>query len=134
MNTLFNLLEKIKRKPALYLGNTSITDLRMFILGYRFARSEMGISNSEAESDFYKNFQHILPNLGLSDRQSWGQLVELYEGHPVYLKEIAQTINKIVAGVGFRSKDPTYDLTASLCVLCVSVVFSLLFPSFYQGG
>lgn len=40
----------------------------------------------------------ILQNLGLSDRQSWGQLMELYEGHPVYLKEIARTIKKVFLG------------------------------------
>jgi hypothetical protein len=78
MNTLFNLLEKIKRKPALYLGNTSITDLRMFILGYRFARSEMGISNSEAESDFYKNFQPWLQNrLSIRTVNAWDKIILL---------------------------------------------------------
>lgn len=40
----------------------------------------------------------ILQNLGLSDAQSWGQLMELYEGHPVYLKEIARTIKKVFLG------------------------------------
>jgi len=34
MSTLFNLLEKIKTKPGLYLGTASISNLRMFILGY----------------------------------------------------------------------------------------------------
>ncbi len=78
MNTLFNLLEKIKRKPALYLGKTSITDLRMFIVGYRFARAEMGISNSEAESDFYKNFQPWLQNrLSIRTVNAWDKIILL---------------------------------------------------------
>jgi hypothetical protein len=78
MNTLFNLLEKIKIKPALYLGKTSITDLRMFILGYRFARAEMGISNSEAESDFYKNFQPWLQNrLSIRTVNAWDKIILL---------------------------------------------------------
>ena len=61
MSTLFNLLEKIKTKPGLYLGTASISNLRMFILGYRFSRSELGIANTETESDFY-NFQPWLQN------------------------------------------------------------------------
>lgn len=78
MNTLFNLLEKIKIKPALYLGKTSITDLRMFIVGYRFARAEMGISNSEAESDFYKNFQPWLQNrLSIRTVNAWDKIILL---------------------------------------------------------
>lgn len=78
MNALFNLLEKIKIKPALYLGTTSITDLRMFIVGYRFARSEMGISNTEAESDFYKNFQPWLQNrLSIRTVNAWDKIILL---------------------------------------------------------
>lgn len=59
MSTLFDLLEKIKTKPALYLGTVSISNLRMFILGYRFARSELNITSTEIESDVYKNFQPL---------------------------------------------------------------------------
>jgi len=78
MNALFNLLEKIKIKPALYLGNTSISDLRMFIVGYRYARSEMGISNTEAESDFYKNFQPWLQNrLSIRTVNAWDKIILL---------------------------------------------------------
>jgi hypothetical protein len=57
MNSLFVLLDKIKAKPGLYIGRASIADLRMFIVGYRFARSEAKLPATEAENDFYKNFQ-----------------------------------------------------------------------------
>lgn len=78
MSTLFNLLDKIKIKPALYLGTSSITHLRMFILGYRFARSEMGITNTEAESDFYKNFQPWLQNrLSIHTVNGWDKIILL---------------------------------------------------------
>ena len=78
MSTLFELLEKIKRKPGLYLGTTSITNLRMFILGYRFARSEVGITNTEAESDFYKNFQPWLQNrLSIRTVNAWDKIILL---------------------------------------------------------
>jgi hypothetical protein len=78
MNTLFDLLEKIKTKPALYLGTASITNLRMFILGYRFARSELDITNSESESDFYKNFQPWLQNrLSIRTVNAWDKIILL---------------------------------------------------------
>lgn len=78
MSTLFDLLEKIKIKPGLYLGTASITNLRMFLLGYNFARREAGITNTEAESDFYKNFQPWLQNrLSIRTVNAWDKLILL---------------------------------------------------------
>ncbi len=78
MSKLFDLLEKIKTKPVLYLGTGSISDLRMFILGYRFARKESNISNTEAESDFYKNFQPWLQNrLSIRTVNAWDKIILL---------------------------------------------------------
>lgn len=78
MSTLFDLIEKIQTKPGLYLGSASITNLRMFLLGYRFARTEAGITNTEAESDFYKNFQPWLQNrLSIRTVNAWDKLILL---------------------------------------------------------
>jgi hypothetical protein len=78
MRTLFDLLEKIKTKPGLYIGTASITNLRMFILGYRFSRSEVGITSTEAESDFHKNFQPWLQNrLSIRTVNAWDKLILL---------------------------------------------------------
>jgi len=78
MSTLFDLLEKIKTKPGLYLGTASITNLRMFVFGYRFARKELTISNTEAESDFYKNFQPWLQNrLSIRTVNAWDKIILL---------------------------------------------------------
>ncbi|MCU0541840.1 MAG: hypothetical protein MUE44_06565 [Oscillatoriaceae cyanobacterium Prado104] len=78
MSILFDLLEKIKTKPGLYLGTASIASLRMFVLGYRFARSELSIANTEAESDFYKNFQPWLQNrLSIRTVNAWDKIILL---------------------------------------------------------
>jgi len=78
MSTLFDLLEKIQTQPGLYLGTASITNLRMFIFGYRFARKELSISNTEAESDFYKNFQPWLQNrLSIRTVNGWDKQILL---------------------------------------------------------
>lgn len=78
MSALFNLLENIKNKPGLYLGRASISSLRMFILGYRFSRSELDIANTETESDFYKNFQPWLQNrLSIHTVNAWDKIILL---------------------------------------------------------
>ncbi|MUG97261.1 hypothetical protein F7734_34995 [Scytonema sp. UIC 10036] len=77
-STLFNLLETIKTKPGLYLGTASISNLRMFIQGYRFARKELSITNTEVESDFYKNFQPWLQNrLSIRTVNGWDKIILL---------------------------------------------------------
>ena len=77
MGGLFELLEKIEAKPAMYLGTASIADLRMFIIGYRFARFELGIATTEAESDFYKNFQPWLQKrLHVRTTHSWDKTIQ----------------------------------------------------------
>ncbi|CAD5914489.1 NB-ARC domain-containing protein [Planktothrix agardhii] len=40
----------------------------------------------------------ILKNYGLQDQESWSTLIELYEGNPVYLKDIAGLIKKLFGG------------------------------------
>ncbi|MFB2919161.1 NB-ARC domain-containing protein [Aerosakkonema funiforme] len=40
----------------------------------------------------------ILKNLGLKDEDNWPKLLELYEGNPVYLKDIASLIRNIFLG------------------------------------
>lgn len=76
MSSLFALLEKIRNKPGLYIGKASITELRMFVAGYRFARSELNIQNTEAESDFYKNFQPWLQiRLNVRTSNSWDKII-----------------------------------------------------------
>jgi hypothetical protein len=50
----------------------------MFILGYHFARREAGITNTEAESDFHKNFQPWLQNrLSIRTVSAWDKLILL---------------------------------------------------------
>lgn len=78
MSTLFPLLEKIKAKPGLYIGTASITHLRMFIVGYRFARKEIGATPTDPEGDFYKNFQPWLQNhLSIHTVSAWDKLIRL---------------------------------------------------------
>jgi len=40
---LFEILSKIKARPGLYIGRPSLSDLFMFLVGYKTARRELGI-------------------------------------------------------------------------------------------
>jgi hypothetical protein len=56
---LFEILAKIKAKPGLYLGSPSLSDLFIFLAGYKTARKELGIESTPAEIKFYQEFHQF---------------------------------------------------------------------------
>jgi len=61
--------------------------------GYRFSRSELGITNTETESDFYKNFQPWLQNrLSIHTVNAWDKIILLTCIRPVR-KFIKQSVS-----------------------------------------
>ncbi|HEY9867131.1 MAG TPA: NB-ARC domain-containing protein [Candidatus Obscuribacterales bacterium] len=57
----------------------------------------------------------ILKNYGLQDQESWATLIQLYNGNPVYLKDIAGLIKKIFSGqVSEFLKENSLILTESI--------------------
>ncbi len=78
MSNVFELLEKIEQKPGLYLGSASVTALRHFLVGYKFARQELGILPTEEELDFYQEFQPWLQvKLSVQTVNSWDKVLLL---------------------------------------------------------
>jgi hypothetical protein len=76
MSNLFELLEKIEQKPGLYIGTASVTALRHFLVGYKFARQEMGILPTNEELDFYQNFQPWLQiHWHIRTANSWDKIL-----------------------------------------------------------
>ena len=57
MGGLHEVLQKIRNKPGMYIGKPSVSDLFMFVVGYEFARGDLGIESTEWEDDFHENFQ-----------------------------------------------------------------------------
>jgi hypothetical protein len=47
MGGLYEVLSKIQSRPGMYIGKPSITVLRHFLVGYEFARSELGIESTD---------------------------------------------------------------------------------------
>lgn len=78
MTTLFDLLERIKKKPGMYLGYPSVSALFMLLQGYELARSELSVELTEKEEQFYSEFQPWLQQkLGVRSVTSWSKLIML---------------------------------------------------------
>ncbi len=78
MTNLYETLQQIKETPGMYLGRPSVSDLFMFLVGYEFARTEMGEELDEEEELFYDSFQPWLQQrLGVKSVTSWAKLIML---------------------------------------------------------
>lgn len=78
MSGLFEVIQKVEKSPGLYLGRPSVSDLFMFLVGYEFARGEMGVELTDAEQQFYNDFQPWLQHkLGVTSVTSWAKLIML---------------------------------------------------------
>ena len=54
MSKLFDILEKIRIRPGMYIGSASVSDLFHFLVGFKTALRELGIKATEKEMDFYR--------------------------------------------------------------------------------
>ncbi len=76
---LFEILAKIKTKPGMYIGHSSVSDLFIFLAGYKIARRELGVSPTERELVFYESFHEFVQNCYQIHRsQSWAKIIMLY--------------------------------------------------------
>ncbi len=76
---LFDILKKIQAKPGLYLGKPSVSDLFMFLAGYKTARRELGIKPNEQENHFYREFHEFVQNkYQIKTANSWAKIIRLY--------------------------------------------------------
>lgn len=77
MAGLFELLNKIKLKPGMYIGRASVTDLFLFLGGYRAAQQEFGIAFTDSEKRFYREFQPWLQRrFNMTTSKSWAKIIE----------------------------------------------------------
>ena len=82
MSGLYDVLQKVKTKPGMYIGRPSVSDLFIFIVGYEFARGELDIEPTEWEDDFNENFQPWLQKkYHVSTSNSWAKIIMLYCGN-----------------------------------------------------
>ncbi|AFY48162.1 hypothetical protein Nos7524_2319 [Nostoc sp. PCC 7524] len=71
----YHLLERIKQRPGMYIGQCSITRLNMLLVGYSQARMELGLPRTEQEKNF-DNFQKwIQSKFNIKSSQSWDSII-----------------------------------------------------------
>lgn len=79
MSELYEVLDKIKARPGMYIGRASVSDLFMFLVGYGFARNELKIELTKPELEFYDEFQPWLQEkLGVPTVSSWAKIIMLH--------------------------------------------------------
>ncbi|MCL1473794.1 hypothetical protein [Argonema antarcticum] len=79
MSGLFEILKKIEARPGMYIGCASISNLFMFLAGYKTARRELGIEPNEKEFEFYREFQPwIQKRFNVQTVNSWAKIILLY--------------------------------------------------------
>ena len=107
MGGLFEFLERVKEKPGMYLGTASVTHLRLFLVGYRFAAiAELNITSSDEEVDFYRNFQPWLKKrLRVYTTNSWDKIILIQSANE---KEAFQSV--FVFLDEFRQREPSEDI------------------------
>lgn len=81
MSKLFDILQKIKTKPGMYIGRTSVSDLFHFLVGFKTALRELGVEATKEEMDFYREFQPwIQKKYHVSTSNSWAKIIMLHCG------------------------------------------------------
>ena len=110
MDSIFGLLEKINQKPGLYLGSPSVTALRHFLVGYKFARQEMGIAPNELELDFLHEFQPWLQRyFQIKTSNPWDKIL-LFK----YVDEQTAFSRFFKLLEAFRDRDKSEDIDPNL--------------------
>ena len=72
------ILKGIKKRPAIYLRTSPITELDMLLRGYSLSRREVGILPTEPEREF-EGFQlWIEDKYGINSGQSWSKIILFY--------------------------------------------------------
>ncbi len=75
MLELYDLIRNIQKRPAMYLGQPSISHLRTFLAGYFLARHQLGEAETQQEKHF-DNFQSwIQEKFKITSSQSWDKII-----------------------------------------------------------
>ncbi|MBE9227377.1 hypothetical protein IQ264_18270 [Phormidium sp. LEGE 05292] len=78
MHDLYNLIEKIKKAPSMYLGRRSIICLQAFLSGYSVAKYGLGEEPTQQERDFMEFPEWIRKKFNVQTSQSWANIILFY--------------------------------------------------------
>jgi len=71
----FDLLQRIKQRPGMYLGKCSITRLRAFLDGYETARAELGFPDTEQQQQLDGFQEWIQERYQITSTHGWDSII-----------------------------------------------------------
>ncbi|PHJ62929.1 hypothetical protein VF14_13275 [Nostoc linckia z18] len=74
----YELLQEIKRRPALYLSRKSIFDFHSFLQGYEIARINLGFTKTEEEIEFDNFLEWLRKICPVKTHHTWANLILFY--------------------------------------------------------
>jgi hypothetical protein len=78
MISFYELIEKIKQRPALYLGKAALSQLQTFLDGYTFALRQVNIPVSQEEQEFEQFQEWIEAKFNQVATQHWSRIILFY--------------------------------------------------------
>ncbi|MBD2384706.1 hypothetical protein [Cylindrospermum sp. FACHB-282] len=117
MGGIYEVLQTIKDRPGMYIGKSSITILGHFLVGYQFARSELGLELSQEDADFFKNFHPwIQRHFNVRTSNSWANIILLFTRDE---KDALNSFFRLLDE--FKQRDRTLDAEGENVVTSYSV-------------
>lgn len=108
---LYHLLERIKQRPGMYLGQPTISRLHMLLVGYSQARMELGLPRTSQEEELDK-FQDWIQRLySIDSSQDWasiilGNTVDEKEAFHRFFELFGQFCNQLKSSEQVEAKVP----------------------------
>ncbi|OUL26906.1 hypothetical protein BV372_26135 [Nostoc sp. T09] len=75
---LYEMLERIKQRPGMFLGKTSITQLRAFLDGYMSSRADLGLPPTQQEIQFNQFQDWIQTRFKITSSHGWDSIILFY--------------------------------------------------------
>jgi hypothetical protein len=78
MTDFYELLSRIHKKPAMYIGFPSISNLFMFLCGYQHAHDLLGTPVTEQEEEFAGFQPWLQKRFAVNTSASWAKIIMFY--------------------------------------------------------
>ena len=80
-DSLYLLLQKIREKPAIYLGENSLEKLHHFMNGYIICEVDLGLNNKQ-DDIFWREFQeYIQKSFNINSSQHWTRIISFFSSN-----------------------------------------------------
>ncbi len=100
----YELINKIKQRPALYLGKCSLSQLQSFLDGYTSALRQADIPVSQEEQEFEQFQEWIEVKFSQPSTQSWSRIILFYsEDERDALESFFELLNEFINEIKLSS-------------------------------